>query len=736
VGLTVADTTAVNVSGVELAAAGAVTVTGGSTVTLDGVTLAGSAGDDVTITGDALTSVSVSNTDLGASGDLVITDTSTNADVLQTVTLDTVVASGAAVAITGDITALNVTDTDEDIAITSAAGTRTLTVALDGANTGVITDANATTLVINSSGAGAGNDADGVLVAASAIVAAAAESVSITATDNDAAIGLDVAAATELTVAGDAVVTLTPTDITAVETVTVSGAAGLDADLSTAPVAVFNASATSGDNTVTLDGTEADIAVTGGTGADDVTVTGALDAGAVVDLGDGDDTYTFTTAAAAGAAVDAGAGNDTIAINNGTTLLNAAAADVYSNFEILEIAGGQGTYDMSRLSLTAVTLTDTTLVGAAAITEAAVGTTVAFNVSQDDTGAATVDLTTAGLSFAFADDTATDSLSISLNADDTGTDQTADGQVVAAILADSIETINVESNATTASEESSAGADDALTEADYENQFTLVSDAATDVVLSGGAKVALTIGADDGAAAATTYTVVDFIDASANTAGVTVNVGTVDANTAATNGVSDAVNSVAVTFRGSDAADVYTAGYYGDTIQGNGGADTINLNDGTDDNNGGNLINNGNDTIRYVAASDSQLTLTDTTVPADGTADTATGYDVINGFNAAGTDIIELSSSLGLATGDARSAVLQKGTIPATTVAALEDFIGTGVDFFSTGLVDRAVAFAEDGTDGWVFVDANGDGNFTQADDMVIQLAGVTTFDVTDIQFG
>jgi hypothetical protein len=113
------------------------------------------------------------------------------------------------------------------------------------------------------------------------------------------------------------------------------------------------------------------------------------------------------------------------------------------------------------------------------------------------------------------------------------------------------------------------------------------------------------------------------------------------------------------------------------------------------------------------------------------------GFDVITDFNTSGTDLIELSSLLGLATGDARSDMLQKGSIGGNTAADMEDFIGDGVDFFDTGVVvDRATAFADDGTDGYMFIDANSDGDFTQADDMVINLVGVTSLAITDISFG
>jgi len=149
-------------------------------------------------------------------------------------------------------------------------------------------------------------------------------------------------------------------------------------------------------------------------------------------------------------------------------------------------------------------------------------------------------------------------------------------------------------------------------------------------------------------------------------------------------------------------------------------------------------LGTGDDTVRLAAATDSQLTLVDTTDPAvtPVVMDVAKGYDVVTDFNLSGTDLIELSSLLDLATGDARSDVLQLGTMAGGTADDLDTFIGDGVDFFDTGVVDRAVAFADDATDGWVFVDANSDGDFTYADDMVVQLAGVTSLVLADVAFG
>ena len=97
-------------------------------------------------------------------------------------------------------------------------------------------------------------------------------------------------------------------------------------------------------------------------------------------------------------------------------------------------------------------------------------------------------------------------------------------------------------------------------------------------------------------------------------------------------------------------------------------------------------------------------------------------------------DLIALSSDLGLATGDARAEIIQYGTI-AAGAAALEDLIGDGVGFFDTGVVERATAFADNGVDGYLFVDVNADGDFDLSADLVFTLEGVTRLDITDIQF-
>ncbi|NOQ64514.1 MAG: DUF4214 domain-containing protein [Methyloprofundus sp.] len=143
-------------------------------------------------------------------------------------------------------------------------------------------------------------------------------------------------------------------------------------------------------------------------------------------------------------------------------------------------------------------------------------------------------------------------------------------------------------------------------------------------------------------------------------------------------------------------------------------------------------VTNGSGTVIYALRTDSQLALTESEM---------TGFDVISGFETGG-DIIELASSLSLFGGIGRDEVLQKGSIGGTTAADMNSFIGNGTDFFfdaNSGYpvnINRVTAFAEDGEDGYLFIDVDNNGDFSEAGDIVIQLAGVTTFTIDDIQFG
>ncbi len=400
--------------------------------------------------------------------------------------------------------------------------------------------------------------------------------------------------------------------------------------------------------------------------------------------------------------IDGGDGTDTIVINNGAHLDEATAANI-SNFEILDVRGGTGDYDMKlESSLAGVSITDTKIRDNINIQNAAAGTTLDYSV----TGALDVDLMgSKNLTFNLEDSSGTsDELDITLSANDTDTDLTAEAEITASVIAAGIENVNIDSSATTKSQELGGG--NALTSADYTNNFDLFAEDAVNIVITGDAMLKLAVGDANSNAR------VEYIDATGNSAGVLIDVSAVDA-------------SNAVTFNGSDADDTYSATQNGDVIQANAGADTINLATTVDAEDA--------ETVRYVSADDSRLVLT-----TDDDADSISGFDTVNNF-VTEEDIIELSSALNLPTGDARADILKKGTLEVGDGVAdeLKDLIGDGVDFFDSGLVDRATAFAVDSTgDGWLFIDSSGDGDFSYADDMVIQLAGVNTLATTDIIFG
>ncbi len=549
---------------------------------------------------------------------------------------------------------------------------------------------------------------------------------------NDQAINIDVASGATLSFQSEFEMDSTWTKMSGAgnQTLTITGAGnvlftglGLEMNWDASTAQIVDASAMTGDLTL-VDGmygrgdNRAGIDVlTSGSGNDTLflggyTTTVVTNAGNdfvdVIGLDYGDDNAST---------IDGGDGTDTIAINNGAHL-NEATAENISNFEILDVRSGTGDYDMKlESSLAGVSITDTKIRDNINIQNVAAGTTLDYSV----TGASDVDLMgSKSLTFNLEDSSATsDELDITLSANDTDTDQTAEAEITASVIAAGIENVNIDSSATTKSQESSLGAGDALTSADYTNNFDLFAEDAVNIVITGDAMLKLAVGDVDSNAR------VEYIDATGNSAGVLIDVSAVDA-------------SNAVTFNGSDADDKYSATQNGDVIQANAGADTINLATTTvvDAETGTTTVSTtAEERVRYVSADDSRLVLTDD--DDDDDADSMSGFDTVNDFGT--EDIIELSSALNLPTGDARADILKKGTLEVGESVAdeLEDLIGDGVDFFDSGLVDRATAFAVDSTgDGWLFIDSSGDGDFSYADDMVIQLAGVNTLATTDIIFG
>ncbi len=675
---------------------GAVTVEDASTVSLTDV----DQGNNVTIdTGTKTTSVYVhggADHYMNANGgntDLVGGDT--NSAVLSSVTIED--AAGSAAIDSDALTSLSLVDLD----------TATKTFLVDNATAG----GHALSLTLDD----VGYNALGAAVADIDVDDATATSVNITM-GSRSNIGLIADAATKLTIAGSGVLTLTSAADTieqtdTVESITISGDAGLVMDNTAGGTALetISAGSSTADNDLTLSAEV--VSVTTGSGDDSVEVDAALAADSEVDLGSGDDTFTVAAGIThnVDASVDGGDGNDTLGLGDGADITTAAQAAVYSNFETLEVGGGTGTYELDLLGLTDIKVSADVAAAGVVLNDVAAGATLTAVSSKAD-----LTVTTGSVTYALEDDSgSSDSMDVIFDANDGDDDATEDGEItIGALIADGIETINVAGNIGALDEDDADTVADESTDADdYVHTISdLDADAVKTLNITGNAQVSITTNAGTVA--------LQQVVATSNTAGVTVNVSAGPAG--------------GVTFNGSSGDDTFTGTANGDTIQGNAGDDTFTLGAGAD-------------TVRYTAATDSMLITADISNPADGVIDLATAFDRLVGFDSAGEDIIELSSSLGLATGDARADIFQKGAIAGgddnlgiggTGGAALAAFIGTGADFFDTGVVDRAVAVANNGTDTFVFVDVNGDGDFTATSDLGIVLTGVVALDIADFTFG
>ena len=453
---------------------------------------------------------------------------------------------------------------------------------------------------------------------------------------------------------------------------TITGTGSIELQDAFTELETLDATGNSGGVTATVDDTA--VTVDGGSGADDITYTAALAATAAVALGAGDDTFTIAAASVAGATVDGGDDNDTLAVTDGA-FLDADAADVYSNFETLEIGDGTGTYDMENLpGLIAVTI-GAALAGAADITNAAEETTVTVNAEA----ATDLDLGQ-DLTYALADATGdSDAVSLTLNAADGDDNATAEGVItVTSFEANDIETFDIASNV--------ADIDPDLANTDYTNVISaLLGDSVETLNVSGNANLEITT---------LTAAVLKTIDANTMTGGLTV----------------DASAADGVEFIGGSGDDDYTGTAGGDTISGNGGADTIALDGGF----------TSIDTL-ILNAGDSVLN------------EDVDGHDIVTDFGTAAgggaLDVIDVGAFA--FTGQQSSALANKGALAAS---AVDGSTLSVTNFFASGGADRGVAIGTNGGNTYVFIDANKDGDFTAADDVVVQLTGVT--DTTSANFG
>lgn len=352
-----------------------------------------------------------------------------------------------------------------------------------------------------------------------------------------------------LTVSGDGSLDVSETPTTVLKTLTSTAKGGVKVDATGGVLET----ATTGDGKDTITAVGANVKnISTGAGDDTVSiVTSALTATAVINLGAGNDKLTLSAAPTAGATLSGGEGTDTIAMAKGayTTVSGNTDAQraLISGFEVLEITDALGagdSIDVSKLagvtSFTAgagVTATETAAVtgvtsGSTVTLAGAIANNGTLNVTVKDAATGTADVLNVVLNKAIADDG--NNAAVTTNA------------VTINLGATGVETVNLEAKGVKAI----AASNDVN---DY--TFALTDNDLKALSVSGDQKVTFT--------AAAGMTKLETVDASANTAGVTINT----ANAALTQ---------TITLTGTAKADTFVLGK-GDVLNAGAGDDTITL---------------------------------------------------------------------------------------------------------------------------------------------------------------
>lgn len=311
-------------------------------------------------------------------------------------------------------------------------------------------------------------------------------------------------------------------------TITVAGAGEVALTVNGDKLQAVNAT----DNTggVVVDLSEADkAAFTGGAGDDTLTVNGSTVAHT---LGAGDDTVvvkdTAFTDLAKGFSVDGGEGTDTLQMS-ATLAASFKTADVATNFEILQLVGGNGTVNLDNFG-------DIDHVAVGALDGGALNLNNMGNGGLLEYVAGPTQNVT--VSVKGADTGTTDVLNVTIAADDT----VAAGTLTVA----NVETIKITADDTKLDADGTADT----------HTMTLTADAATTVNISGNAGLNLNLTLTDSDA-------ITKIDASGNTGGLTVDLSE----------ITNAANAF-VTLTGSSADDTITMGI-GNTVTGGEGKDAF-----------------------------------------------------------------------------------------------------------------------------------------------------------------
>lgn len=478
---------------------------------------------------------------------------------------------------------------------------------------------------------------------------------------------------------------------TAIRTLNISGDAAVEIQANAAAnnvgaaatvIAITNTAGATVTSSATPNATTG-LTITAVGGADTVNLAQTAGANALtnkvaVDLGAGNDTLAITALTAAtdiadGASFKGGDGTDTLKLFDGD-VIDTTRGKLFSGFEAVDVGGAQATTNLD-LSLLATNNTIGTLKLSAANT-AAVSVTNLAEAASVVINAATV----AALTINQKDSGAgspDDTITVTYDS------KTAIGAQTGATTIADVETVNlkVTSTGTNITHE--------VTALVVNNATKVTVDASTAAVdIKTGFSATSLVLLDASASAKNTSIVLD--DAYTATAGVAVKGGA---------GVDTLVFTGATTgaAAGTDLDFIIT---------GNGGADVITLA----------AVAGGKDVLVYSAQADSTSTKFDAITNFDATAASFQDYIDLKAFGFTG-------NQQGVKTVTTGVSEAADGSI-AVAAGSMANF------FVDTGLT-RGVAVWDGGTEVYAFVDANKDGNFSVADDLVIQLAGVAN--ATDI---
>jgi len=682
---------AVSVTGATTTAA-AVVATGTGTLTVIGTggALTATAGTgNITIGGtavaNALTSVATSG-----GGVVAITDRSGTAaatgSTLKTVSItnatddQTITANGLT---TLNLSGLVGATTVGDTTITAAAGTRALTINLNGIDVGgdgavtagslTVTDATATSVAINAVTSATYD---------STVDVAAATSVTI---DASAALTMDAltaGAATTVGISGGAAVTITADTLDAAVVITSTNTGGVTLTQALTANQQFVGTGSTGNDAISIGATTK--VITTGAGNDSIISTGLDGTGGSVDAGDGTDNITMTSAQAE------------VADNNST--FNTK----FTNFETLTIS--------DTLSATA----DIDLAGINGVSKVVLAgggghasTALFRSFKNDGTLQLTADATGATALVTGALFSASNSINIELS---------KTGGVLAA---GDLTTTGVETVKITTADVLSAGADTAA----VIHTATLVDPQATSITVSGNNGLNLT---NTGNTAVTSFNASGVVSNGALDTVANLGVTFVSANVTATATVSITGGAGTDTLTGVGALDVISGGAAADTITGGALADTLT---------GG----AGADVFRYTTAATS---VGAAGVNVDRITDFVAGTDDINLMGGGGAGGLLAGVTIAAGTGAvATMAAVVANTTSVATIAdvytALAAYTGlTASAADGTATVAQVYTFANGAAAGTYLVVNDSTAGFQAANDLVINLTGLSgTLTAADFVF-